>query len=77
MDPGKIYVFILDNSLLGNTLNSALCKEMATNRPIFINIISYSKLNQMLTQNVIFFVVAIYDVLLDDFVLLVVLCHHS
>lgn len=53
--PWKNCVWILNNVLVGNTLNSALCKEMATNRPVFINVISKSKLSQMLTQDVIFF----------------------
>lgn len=39
--------------LSGNTMKSALCKEMATNRSLFISIISKSKFGEMLTQYVI------------------------
>lgn len=36
----KPCIWTLNNAVIGNTLNSALCNEMATNRSVFINTIS-------------------------------------
>lgn len=53
--PEKTRVWTLNNALIGDTPSSALCKEMATNRLVFINIISKSKFDKMLTQYMWFF----------------------